>query len=352
MVDVRRALWVLGAGDIGGVARHTLDIFHQGIPGWKQSFLIPEGDLTDELSALGAEVVPGSSSFNKDTGTLSAVRTLRAAIKTINPDVIHSHLSWADVVTVLGTRLQSIPVVSTEHGIADMPGLYNSPGIQSEVKRQLHRWRLRHTDALICVSDATDRSVRAQWGGDRVRVRSTIPNGVDAVPIRPPRADVRIGILSRLAPEKGIDIALQGFMSFQQRYPTATLLIGGVGEVEEELRRTVRLSGLDSHVTFLGQVDPSHFWPQIDILLQTSRWENCSYSLLDGVVHGRGIVATDVGGNGEILPDSCLVRPNPTPQDIADRLEEQRTSTLLLPAHWPSVAEMTSRTGTVYNALM
>ena len=48
-----------------------------------------------------------------------------------------------------------------------------------------------------------------------------------------------------------------------------------------------------------------------DVLAMLSVWENCSYSLLDAAARGLGVVASDVGGNPEILP-AQLARATPT----------------------------------------
>ena len=78
------------------------------------------------------------------------------------------------------------------------------------------------------------------------------------------------------------------------------------------------------------------------MLAQLSVWENCSYSLLDAVVSGMGVVATPVGGNPEILPSQCLVDAYDVTA-IAQALASQGLELAQRPQlnpYWPSVSDM------------
>ena len=89
---------------------------------------------------------------------------------------------------------------------------------------------------------------------------------------------------------------------------------------------------------------------ETDILAQLSVWENCSYSLLDAVAHGLGVVASPVGGNPEILPTDCLADPDDSSQ-VASLIGVQGLdldSRPRLPDGWPGVAEMARLVAEVY----
>ena len=57
-----------------------------------------------------------------------------------------------------------------------------------------------------------------------------------------------------------------------------------------------------------GFVDPDRAMAEHDVLAMLSVWENCSYALLDAAGRGMGVVASDVGGNPEILPATLAGR--------------------------------------------
>ena len=86
-----------------------------------------------------------------------------------------------------------------------------------------------------------------------------------------------------------------------------------------------------------------------DVLAMLSVWENCSYALLDGLVHGIGVVAAPVGGNPEMLPDRCLVDPADDEATAAALVEQGRVIDARPgPAGWPTVADMAAAIGEVY----
>ena len=58
-----------------------------------------------------------------------------------------------------------------------------------------------------------------------------------------------------------------------------------------------------------------------DVLVQLSCWENLSYTLLDAAAASLPALATDVGGNGEILPAGALLQ-DPTPEAIVTGVEK------------------------------
>jgi glycosyltransferase involved in cell wall biosynthesis len=347
----RRVLWVLGAGDIGGVGRHALDVIDAGVPDTELSFLLPPGPLAEELALRGAHLVPSAGRIGSDVGIVRSVATVRAAIATTAPVLVHSHLAFADVITILSTRGQ-VPTISTEHGIADVPRLYNAGMMSASAKRRLHRARLRRTAGIIAVSEATRRSVTTQWRPPASVSVEVIHNGVDPVVKRPGPEQAKIGVLSRLAPEKRIDLVIEALELVRRRLPGASLSIAGTGSEQQRLAELVDHLDLGAAVEFVGHETPSTFLDAIDLLVQASAWENCSYSLLDAVVAGRGVVATSVGGNPEILGPANLVSPMPTPEELADAIAANLGHHPTLPLGWPSVADMTRRIADFYDRIL
>jgi hypothetical protein len=235
------ALWCVPVADLGGVARHVLDATRAGIPGWRVVVLCPEGPLAEELRAQGTPVVTGPVS--PADGTRAAVRTIRRTLHRLRPDLLHTHLAFADlagVAAVTGLRSgrgRRIRLISTEHGISGVRGYYQAGTTQAQVKAGAHRARLVRTDRVIAVSDSTAEQIAAQWGsGRKVTV---IRNGVD-LPENPPtpRPGLRVLSLARLSPEKNIDQLLRAFALVAGERPDARLTIAGRGQEEGALRST------------------------------------------------------------------------------------------------------------------
>lgn len=344
------ALWVVPVADLGGVARHVLDVARAGLPGWRLVVLCPEGPLAERLRELGTAVVTGP--FGPEAGFAASCRTMNDAVRTLKPDVVHAHLSYADVVTaaVLATRNRP-KLVTTEHGIAADDLVYHGSKLKSRLKAQLHSLRLHRADAIIAVSEATKAAMVAKWHPSKPI--TVIPNGVDGLKestVRVPRdasanEGPKVLSLSRLAPEKRLPELLKAFARLKANHPTASLVVAGEGPLRAELQALSRQLGVKDSVSFPGFVNAQEAMASADVLIQLSVWENCSYTLLDAVTGGLGVVATPVGGNPEILPERCLVEADDE-EAICDAIVRQFAAVKTranLSERWPSVPAMAQR---------
>ncbi len=343
------ALWVVPVADFGGVARHVSDVVRHGIPGWRVVTMCPPGPLADRLRELGGAVV--QVDVGPASGVVSSLRTLRRMIDRLRPTVVHSHLAYADLVCAVGAP-RGTRLVSTEHGISGDPSVYHAGVVQQRGRAAAHATRLRRLSTLVAVSESTAQVVRERWSPPASLPIHVVPNGVDPV-ADPPPADpgLRIGSLSRLAPEKNLQLLLDAFDVLSQTRPEATLAIAGGGPEEAALRRHADALGLGSTVSFEGHVDAEDFLRRIDVVAQLSAWENHSYTLLDAVNYGRGVVATSVGGNPEIVGQASLVGAGSSPGVIAARLESQGLDPAARPVRgpgWQTVGGMCDDLATIY----
>lgn len=307
------ALWVIPVADLGGVARHVLDVARQGVPGWRLVVLCPEGALADRLRAQGAAVTTGA--LGPDAGFIASVRTVRTTARALRPTIVHSHLAYADIVVAATPLPRGARRFTTEHGIAGDDAVYHGSAVRSRIMSAVHRMRLRRFDGVVAVSEATKQAMVAKWHPRQPIV--VIRNGVDVPEGAARRAvaastreQLRILSLSRLSPEKRIDALIDAFAIVRVSRPEATLTIAGAGPLEQQLKAQVTQLGLDDAVAFAGFVDPDEALAEADVIAQLSVWENCSYTLLDAVARGLPVVASDVGGNGEIVAAESLV-PSP-----------------------------------------
>ncbi|WP_210502965.1 glycosyltransferase family 4 protein [Nocardioides xinjiangensis] len=342
------ALWVVPVSDLAGVARHVLDVARHGIPGWRLVVLTPPGALPARLRELGAAVV--EAPFGPDHGTRPSVSSLHHAVRTLRPAVVHSHLSYADVVAALAVG-GAARLVTTEHGIARDDVVYHRSAAKARVMGAVHTARLRRFDAVIAVSQATAGVMREKWHAGRAV--EVIPNGVD-VPARVPRREpgLRVLSLARLAPEKRLPALLDGFAELRRRHPDARLTLAGTGPEEAALRARVERLDLVDAVSLPGFLDPEDAMAEHDVLAMLSVWENCSYALLDAAARRLGVVASDVGGNPEILPPASLVDAADA-SAVATALATQGLDPAARPTlrDWPTVDDMCQRVAATYDAL-
>ena len=357
-------LWVVPVPDFGGVARHVLDVARTGIPGYRLVVCAPEGKLTERLRELNIPVhaVP----FGPSRGFRTSFASLTHVIEQEKPAIVHSHLAYADVIAAavvnslkmrrLANRSLTVPtLITTEHGIAGDDAVYHGTSWRSKLMEQVHRVRLWGTNAAIAVSRSTAEQMRRKWGARRVNIY----NGVDAPRLRaavhkhrvPTEPDApRILSLSRLSPEKGIDVLIEAFAQLRTVYPKAHLETAGEGDLADTLAQQVRELHISDAVTFSGFVDPLEAMGRSDMVVQLSIWENCSYTLLDAKAAGLKTVATNVGGNPDSLAPNELVTRRQNAGCDRGVEARMRNCEASAPSAWTWVtnAEMTAQIAELY----
>ncbi len=268
-----------------------------------------------------------------------ALVRLARAWRTFRPDVAHAHMVHAVLLARLARPLARVPVlVSTAHNLTEGA-----------------RWRelaYRATDGLgdlttnVCQA-AVDRyvSVRAAPHGRIVRM----PNGLDVAGFEPDpeaRARVRAALelsddafawlaVGRLEPQKDVPTMLEAARTLP---PRAVLLLVGDGPLRAELEARRDALGLDpARVRFLGaRADVPDLMRAADGYAMSSAWEGLPMVLLEAGASGLPIVATDVGGNAEIVRDGATGRlvPPHEPAALAAAMSETMALTATERAAW------------------
>lgn len=119
---------------------------------------------------------------------------------------------------------------------------------------------------------------------------------------------VRFGAVARMYPQKGHSILLKAFAAVSESMNGAQLLLFGSGPLESKLRRMVERLGLTERVKFCGQIaNPDTIYEQIDVLVVPSLSEGAGVVLLEAMLRGIPIIASNVGGIGEIVNDQCAM---------------------------------------------
>lgn len=136
---------------------------------------------------------------------------------------------------------------------------------------------------------------------------SVIYNGLKAPSLSPeplPFDAPRVLCLGRLAPEKGMDLALTAFSSIVDQFPCARLIIAGNGVLRSDLERQAACHGIAHAVDFIGWVAPDKVPALINdatIVVMPSRQDSLPLVALEAALMARPIVATRVGGLPEVV---------------------------------------------------
>jgi glycosyltransferase involved in cell wall biosynthesis len=228
-------------------------------------------------------------------------------LRATRADVLVCHGYKADVIGWLAATIARVPVISVSRG-------WTGHTWKVRLNERLDRFMLRLMRAVVCVSEGQAAKVRsAGVRPDRVHV---IHNAIDAARFdgtnrsglavlrgmfaTPPEVMV-VGV-GRLSPEKGFDQLITAMRSVVAADRTVGLVLLGDGPMRVQLETQVRETGLASHIIFAGfRPDIDRLVQGADILAQSSYTEGLPNVVLEACAAGIPVVATDVGGTGEVV---------------------------------------------------
>ena len=116
--------------------------------------------------------------------------------------------------------------------------------------------------------------------------------------------ELRLACVARLdPPTKGQDILLEAIAKPVWAKRAWHLSVYGLGPKLHSLERLTSRLGLSNRVTFEGHVPVEKIWSSNHVLLMPSRHEGMPLAVVEAMLCGRPVLATDVGGNSEIVVD-------------------------------------------------
>ena len=290
----------------GGVARHLVTLV-RALPAERFAVDVacPRGSLTwTLLDGSGVALHPIESHREPRPGDVRSWATLvRLAGRA---DVIHVHSAKAGFLGRLAaaTRGRRRDCVFTPHGWS----WWAAEGMEARLYLNLERLAAHWCRTIVALSaDERDAGLAARVG-DPGQYR-VIPNGVPlerfALPRRPVRG--RILMVGRLAPPKRPDLAIRALASVREQIPDAELHVVGDGSLRTEARALAAELGLGGAVAFLGtREDVPELLAEAECALLASDYEGSPLAVVEAMAASVAVVATEVGGVGE------LVRPGVT----------------------------------------
>jgi glycosyltransferase involved in cell wall biosynthesis len=156
------------------------------------------------------------------------------------------------------------------------------------------------------------------------------PVNVDfnAAPVWPPLGpedEFRLASVARLDPRgKGQDILFEALAGPLWAARSWRLSLYGVGPMRDTLERLVRRLGLSDRVVFAGHVNNvEEIWASNHVLVMPSRFEGLPLAMIEAMLCGRPVIATDVAGHSEVIEDGVtgFLAEAPTVAGMANALE-------------------------------
>ena len=315
-----RVLHVQKVTSVHGSETHLLSLLPLlRARGWDARMLVldegEEGaaDFVRRLEAL--EVPVRRLRMRLDADPVAFARLL-GVIRAARPEIVHTHLFHGDVYGQAAAAALRVPVrASTKHGFDE----FRANRAVALADRAAAR--LAHVHVAISRGLA---EYLAETEGFDADAFDVVHYGIALGPEPPPPpAEPRLLCIGRLIPIKGHDTLLRAFARARGHVPGLTLDLAGEGALEEGLRALAAELGVADAVRFLGYVSPVA--PLVERSLAVvvpSLGEGFGLVALEAMERGRAVVASRVGGLGEIVADGVTGRlvPPGEVEPLADAL--------------------------------
>jgi len=290
----------------GGVARHVRSLA-EGLKarGISVEVVCSPGDLADGLRESGITVLTlplvRPVSPRRD---LYSVISLWKTIRKGGYSLVHAHSAKAGAVGRIAAWTSRTPVVYTPHAWSFLVA-------EGELNRSIYiaveRFLALLSDRIICVSteeiELGRRSVgassklRLSPNGITVRSRASHRNGGD---------ELSVGSVTRLTRQKGIGFLIVAAEAVCEERRDVRFSVAGDGPDLGELEAEVERRNLRGRFELIGVVeDPWAYLASLDVFVLPSLWEGMPFAVLEAMGCGLPVVATDVGGVRDMIPDEA-----------------------------------------------
>jgi glycosyltransferase involved in cell wall biosynthesis len=248
-------------------------------------------------------------------------------------NLIDAHFAYPDGYAAMRLgRWLKLPVTITLRGT-------EAPLSKDAGRRQSMLAALAGASRVFAVSDSLKR-LMAGLGADAGKIR-VVGNGVDTGVFHPvDKAEARraLGLpaaakvlvsVGGLVERKGFHRVIEVLPKLKLAYPDLRYLVvgggGPEGDISERLRRQVAELGLEDAVRFLGAMPPTALKQPLssaDVFVLATANEGWANVFLEAMACGLPVVATDVGGNREVVCREDLGRivPCGDPAALAEAL--------------------------------
>lgn len=264
------------------------------------------GLLVERLEAMGVPCrrVEMRSRFDR-----KAARALAALCDEWDIDLIHCHYLREHYTALLAKRYRpGLKVVYTNHFVQ----------ANDLVTRISNRWMDKRQDQMIAVCNKGKEQLIANgWSGERIQV---VFNAVDPEAWAGDRSEStlrqELGIpedrfvmlcASRFADDKGHKYLIDSVKLLKERTKKPfTLVLAGDGPLLELSKAQVKALGLEDVVTFIGfRKDIKNLYKGSDLYVNSSQHEALSFLIIEAMAAGLPVIATDMGGNSDIVNDQA-----------------------------------------------
>ncbi|MDP9161359.1 MAG: glycosyltransferase [Acidobacteriota bacterium] len=329
----RRVFFVLDSLNIGGTETQGVELARRLDPKRYEvtlACLRAQGPLLEKLTGSAVKLMEfhPNGGMNSLGGIYQLLR-MATFLRRGKFDVVHTHDLWANLLGVPAAWLAQVPVIiSSQRDLSHM----------DFYRTNRKRW-LRKIQNMSNVVLANARAIRdglvVEEGFSAKKVR-VIYNGVDferfarvardRQRLFPGTTDKKLIVLvgNIHTDVKGHPLLIAAAVNVVREFPKTQFVFVGDGALRSELEIRVASLGLKKNVLFLGRrKDVPEILACSDIGILPSKAEGLPNAVLEYLAAGLPTIASDVGGNAEIIQDGVngLLFPSEDPVALARALQ-------------------------------
>ena len=242
---------------------------------------------------------------------------LRKLILHLNPNIIHVHLPYMELLTflVLKTLKKKYKFIITKHvdsSLFDGSNRQHESFIGSFIGNLIYS----RAKKIIAISQAVKKYVIDNYNNINVKNIAVIRYGIEYKILSSYTKTLNIfkkkynlqgyyvlGVAARLVSQKSIDFLIKSFSEYNKNFnPKSKLLIAGKGPLKKELEELVASLNLKKSVKFLGfQSDINTFYRSIDVFCLTSSYEGLGLAILEALACKKPIITSNCSAMPEII---------------------------------------------------
>jgi glycosyltransferase involved in cell wall biosynthesis len=327
----RRACLLIGQLGVGGTEKQLTLLalgLHARAVDTAVLVMFEGGPREEALRAAGVPVVHlgfrrRSAGWRMLPANLAAFLRLVGWLRHRRPDVLHAFLFYSYIVAAPAARLARVPVV-----VAGRRGLADGK-LGRHLLLAVERLATRMTDLLIANAHAVAEDTCSAEGVSPekvVVVHNGLPESAFA-PVQPARLETELPVVlcvANLKPYKGHRYLFEAIAKLRGRGLPCTLALAGDGSARAALQSLAGRLGID--VRFLGiRTDVDQLLARADVAVLPSLEEGMSNAVMEAMAAALPVVASDVGGTGELLRGRGVLVPPAEPEALADGIERLLT---------------------------
>lgn len=257
-------------------------------------------DVTPLVRAACGRQIPTLTVPDRFPGDPRTARALARLAAQPGIEILQTHGYKANVLAALVAPMARRPWVAFVHG-----DTWENRKVRAYFV--LERLAIRRADHIVVVCQQMAHALRAHGvPAERIRVihNACLVDPIQESAVAAWRADTRpiVGVVGRLSPEKGVDVACRVHQLVVRGCHEARLWIVGEGPEKARLQKDAERLGIASSVEWFGfQEDLGPLYRRMTILLIPSRSEGLPNVALEAMAYGVPVVGTAVGGVPEVV---------------------------------------------------